>query len=107
MMLSEGTVQKDLCAALIQSALAGSVRAFVVIRDTIGEKPVDALRLSGERFDELTESQTEKLVQVYLEELTTGAEPSGIADLLPIEDKTAAAFEYMGRFERRKDNAEH
>lgn len=52
LMLSDGTVQKDIAAALIREAIAGnnagSVRgAFETIRDTIGEKPKDAIELSG------------------------------------------------------------
>ena len=40
-LLSLGKEQKKLCLALIESAKDGNIRAFEVIRDTIGEKPVD------------------------------------------------------------------
>lgn len=35
------TIQKKITFALIQKALKGDVKAFEVIRDTIGEKPVE------------------------------------------------------------------
>ena len=40
-LLSSGKEQKRLCLALIEAAKSGNVRAFEIIRDTIGEKPVD------------------------------------------------------------------
>ena len=39
-------VQTAMSTALIKSALGGSVRAYEVIRDTIGEKPVDKVEAS-------------------------------------------------------------
>jgi len=39
--LSDETVQDNIITALIQKASEGSEKAFEVIRDTIGEKPVD------------------------------------------------------------------
>lgn len=41
LMLSDEDVQKSVTAALIDKAADGDVRAFEVMRDTIGEKPVD------------------------------------------------------------------
>lgn len=40
-LLSEGDTQKKISVALIAEAMAGSHKAFIAIRDTIGEKPVD------------------------------------------------------------------
>ena len=40
-LLEEGDTQKSVSLALITKALNGDVRAFEVIRDTIGEKPTD------------------------------------------------------------------
>lgn len=45
------TLQEDILTALIEKALAGDVRAFEVIRDTIGEKPV--LKKNEEEKDSL------------------------------------------------------
>lgn len=39
-------VQEALSISLIKSALNGNVRAFEIIRDTVGEKPVDRLLVS-------------------------------------------------------------
>lgn len=40
-MLANKDVQEKLSVAIIDKAIDGDVRAFEVIRDTIGEKPVD------------------------------------------------------------------
>ena len=42
-LLAKGNTQKKISLALIQQALDGNTKAFEVIRDTIGEKPVDKL----------------------------------------------------------------
>ena len=39
LLLSSGNTQKKVSLALIDKALSGDVKAFEVIRDTIGEKP--------------------------------------------------------------------
>ena len=41
LLLSKGDTQQKVSLALIQQALDGNTKAFEVIRDTIGEKPVD------------------------------------------------------------------
>lgn len=49
-------VQTAMSTALIKSALGGSVRAFEVIRDTIGEKPIENVALTTGSFDALEEA---------------------------------------------------
>ena len=46
-LLAEGNTQARISLAMIEKAATGSERAFEVIRDTIGEKPSDELRLEG------------------------------------------------------------
>jgi hypothetical protein len=41
LLLSEGDTQKSVTVALLRKAMDGDVKAFEVLRDTIGEKPVD------------------------------------------------------------------
>ncbi|MBR1777284.1 MAG: hypothetical protein IJ752_01705 [Alphaproteobacteria bacterium] len=41
LLLETGDTAESVAVALINKALSGNVRAFEVIRDTIGEKPVD------------------------------------------------------------------
>lgn len=41
LLLSNGDTQKKVSLALIEQAKNGNTKAFEVIRDTIGEKPVD------------------------------------------------------------------
>ena len=44
LMLSEGETQKSVTIALIEKAMSGDTKAFEVIRDTIGERPVDKVQ---------------------------------------------------------------
>lgn len=41
LLLETGNAQQELCTALLEKALSGDVKAFEVIRDTIGEKPIE------------------------------------------------------------------
>lgn len=43
LLLAKGETQDNICLALIEKAQSGDTKAFEVIRDTIGEKPVDKL----------------------------------------------------------------
>ena len=44
LLLAEGDTQKKVSLALIKRALTGDTKAFEVIRDTIGEKPVEQVQ---------------------------------------------------------------
>ena len=44
LMLSEGETQKSVTLALIEKAMSGDTKAFEVIRDTIGERPVEKVQ---------------------------------------------------------------
>lgn len=58
LLLSDGNMQERIGTALLGKALKGDTRAFEVIRDTIGEKPAEELRLAGGvrfRFDGMPE----------------------------------------------------
>lgn len=46
LMLSEGETQQSVTLALIEKAMSGDTKAFEVIRDTIGEKPVDRVMIA-------------------------------------------------------------
>jgi hypothetical protein len=41
LLLAQGKTQEKISLALIEEAIKGNVKAFEVIRDTIGEKPKD------------------------------------------------------------------
>lgn len=43
LLLEKGDMQENICLALINKALSGDVRAFEMIRDTIGEKPSEKI----------------------------------------------------------------
>lgn len=42
-LLEQGNTQEKISLSLIQEALGGNIKAFEVIRDTIGEKPTDKI----------------------------------------------------------------
>ena len=46
LMLSEGDTQQSVTLALIEKAMSGDTKAFEVIRDTIGEKPIDKVMIA-------------------------------------------------------------
>lgn len=46
-LLSQGDTQSKMSLALIDKAIAGDVRAFEMIRDTIGEKPTDKQEITN------------------------------------------------------------
>ena len=46
LMLSDGETQQSVTLALIEKAMSGDTKAFEVIRDTIGEKPVDKVMIA-------------------------------------------------------------
>lgn len=52
--------QKAISASMIKQALTGSTRAFELIRDTIGEKPVDKVMVA--EVDQATIDEVEALV---------------------------------------------
>lgn len=47
LLLSTGDTQKKLSLALIEKAIKGDVKAFEVIRETIGEKPTNEQQITG------------------------------------------------------------
>ena len=60
LMLEDEEVQKSVAVALIQEAQSGNVKAFGMLRDTIGEAPVEKIQttqtvvdLSGFSTDEI------------------------------------------------------
>lgn len=60
LLLSEGNTQKKVSAALIKKAKSGNVKAFEVLRDTIGEKPMEKIITSS--VDPETIAEVEKMV---------------------------------------------
>lgn len=52
----EVPVQEALSVSLIRSALSGNVRAYEIIRDTIGEKPIENVALFSSNFSALDDA---------------------------------------------------
>ena len=50
------TVQEEILFALVQRAMTGDPRAFELIRDTIGEKPVQEISVGTPDFSALDEA---------------------------------------------------
>lgn len=46
LLLETGDTQKSVTAALVEKAIGGDTKAFEVIRDTIGEKPVEKVMVA-------------------------------------------------------------
>ena len=67
LMLSEGETQQSVTLALIEKAMSGDTKAFEVIRDTIGEKPVDKVMISD----------VEPSIIAEVEAMVNGTETSG------------------------------
>lgn len=47
LLLTNGNTQEKISVALIEKALQGDIKAFEVIRDTVGEKPVTKQEIDG------------------------------------------------------------
>ena len=47
LLLAQGNTQAKISLALIEEAIKGNVKAFEVIRDTIGEKPINKQEVTG------------------------------------------------------------
>lgn len=62
MLLEIGDTQRSVAVALINKALKGDVRAFEVIRDTIGEKPVDKVVTTEAEIDPDVIAELERIV---------------------------------------------
>ena len=67
LILSEGETQQSVTLALIEKAMSGDTKAFEVIRDTIGEKPVDKVMIAD----------VEPSVIAEVEAIVNGQETSG------------------------------
>lgn len=59
----EQTNIEGICAALVQKALEGDVRAFTVIRDTIGEMPVPRLEVTQQTLFEHDQAKFNELLE--------------------------------------------
>ena len=52
LLLSQGNTHEKIRLALIQKALNGDTKAFEVIRDSIGEKPVDKVQATVSNYED-------------------------------------------------------
>ena len=68
----KATTQEAISVSLIKQALNGNVKAFEVIRDTIGEKPKDNINLLGALevqkvfIEEATKKETDKHIDDFI-----------------------------------------
>ena len=54
LLLAQGNTQNKMSLALLKKAMNGDIRAYEVIRDTVGEKPTDKIEQSGELNNTIT-----------------------------------------------------
>lgn len=68
LLLAEGDTQKKMCTKLINRVKnKGDVKAFIAIRDTIGEKPMEKIITAN--IDPETAREVEEMVRASLPEL--------------------------------------
>ena len=67
LLLSEGQTQEKISLSLIQEALEGNTKAYEIIRDTIGEKPQDNVKISDELNNPFEGLSTEELREILNE----------------------------------------
>lgn len=60
LLLSEGDTQKSVSVALLKKAMDGDVRAFEVLRDSIGEKPTEKIMIAD--VDQSVINEVENMV---------------------------------------------
>ena len=75
LLLETGDTAESVAAALIGKALSGDVRAFEVIRDTIGEKPVEKV---AQTTADGNDSPVNDLSKIPTETLLKMAEAAGV-----------------------------
>lgn len=68
LMLEDEEVQKSVAVALIQEAQSGNVKAFGMLRDTIGEAPVEKVQTTQTVVD-LSGFSTEEIKAMLYEEV--------------------------------------
>ena len=54
LLLAQGNTQNKMSLALLKKAMNGNIRAYEVIRDTVGEKPTDKIEQSGDLNNTIT-----------------------------------------------------
>lgn len=77
-LLEQGDTQEKISFALLKQALKGNVKAFAMIRDTIGEKPVEKQEITGKDGAPLVEKvryvtpEEQKEVQEHIQQMING-----------------------------------
>lgn len=60
LLLEEGEMQKKISLSLLQGALNGNTKAFEIIRDTIGEKPKENIKVGVSYEDYIKKVEDEE-----------------------------------------------
>ena len=96
-LLRKGDLQERICLGLIDKAIAGDPRAFIALRDSLGEKLPDGLDLnvsgSARDLQDWKQEHLEELKQLFLEDLNRedGLQKyEGITSILTYEDRKEA-----------------
>ena len=89
LLLETGNARQELCTALLDKALSGDVRAFEVIRDTIGEKPVEKV---AQTTADGNDSPVNDLSKIPTETLLKMAEAAGVVRLLVKRHRNTISF---------------
>lgn len=62
-LLSDADTQEKICISLAKQAQRGNVKAFEVIRDTVGERPVESVSIEVSKNTAEVISEIEKFVE--------------------------------------------
>jgi len=71
-LLSTSNTQENICVALVKEALNGNIKAFEVIRDTIGEKPTDKVEVKPVDTNWFVDNPFENLTNDELKKIASG-----------------------------------
>lgn len=67
--LEDGDVRARVCTALVDKALSGDVRAFQILRDTVGERPLESVSLSASAdLQSIRDRYPREILELYKEQ---------------------------------------
>lgn len=64
---TESTMQQDITLALLEAALKGDVKAYLAIRDTIGEKPAEKVEANVKSRTQPLDAERIRQIKAFLD----------------------------------------
>ena len=73
--LESGDAQSRICTALVDKATGGDPRAFEIIRDTLGEKAADMIRVESEdKIEQIRNTYRDSIIRLAADEMRAESE---------------------------------